>query len=320
MLRVVVLGYGELAQSVLLGILRTRHNLTGIMRWQSQKPNKLIAFLRDTFIPDNLVSIIKANNLKEINAKNANSKKFIEQIKKLEPDVIIVGSWGEIFKKEVLSIPKVAFINCHPSLLPKHRGSNPYVSAIREGEIKTGITFHLVNEEIDAGDILLQEEVSISTEDTGKSLKTKCAFKAKEMVSILLDRLEKGHIIPEKQNESEASYYPLINDNDVIINWHEPAEFIHNQIRAFSPRLKCYSLYENDFLFIKSSKIVNLDKPVCTPGKIIKKTKKGITVSTKDAQKAIFVENIEVYGFLAGLWQKNYLQKKLKVGNSFKKI
>ena len=238
MLRVVLIGYGELAQSLLIGIMESRHKVVGVLRWDKERPNKLFAFLRDIFIPDRLISIIRAKNIHEIKSGKANSKKFIKKIKKLKPDVILVGSWGEILKKEIINLPKIAFINCHPSLLPMHRGSNPYASAIKNSESKTGITFHLMNEGIDTGEILLQKEINISDSDTGGSLRNKCAFMAKETVSELLDRIEKAELIPKKQDESKASYFLKLNEDDAKINWNKPARGIDNNIRSLLPWMK----------------------------------------------------------------------------------
>ncbi|HSA06632.1 MAG TPA: methionyl-tRNA formyltransferase [Candidatus Gastranaerophilales bacterium] len=320
MLKIVVLGYGELAQSIVLGILQTKHKLIGVMRWKKDYPNRLTAFIRDVFVPDTLLSMIRANNIKEIKTVKANSIQFMKEIKKLKPDVIIVASWGEILKKEIIDLPKVAFINCHPSLLPRHRGSNPYVSVLRQGETKTGITFHLMNEKIDAGDILIQEEVVILPDDTGETLKKKCAFKAKEAVKILLERLERGELIPIKQKESEASYFPVITPQNAVINWHESADYIHNQIRGLYPWLKCYTLYENNFLFINSSKIIELEERAGMPGTILEKTRKGLLISTGDPQRAIFAQNIEVYGFLSKIWSKDFIEKNIEPGMCFKNI
>ncbi len=297
MLRVVVLGYGELAQSVVLGILQTKHKLAGIMRWRHSKTNRLASFLQDTFAPDHLLSIIRSQDLKEIKAVRANTGKFTDQMKKLRPDVIIVASWGEILKSEAIDLPKVACINCHPSLLPKHRGSNPYASAIRQGETKTGVTFHLMNEKIDAGDILLQSEVEISEIDTGETLKRKCAFTAKEAVKILLDRLERAEAVPVAQDESKASYFPAISADDAYINWENPAESIHNQVRGLHPWVQCYTRYKNGFLFAKSSEVVKLDKPAGKHGVLIEKSENELVISTASPDKAIRLKGVEPYSF-----------------------
>jgi methionyl-tRNA formyltransferase len=200
MLKVVILGYGELTQSIVLGILESGHKLEAVFRWEKRRPNKFYAFLRDTFFPDPLLSIMRTHNIRDINAKYTNSERFRQEIQKLAPDVIIVGSWGEILKQETIDLPKVACINCHPSLLPAHRGSNPYVSAIMAGEKTTGVTFHLMMPKIDAGDILLQEQVEIADNDNAGSLKKKCSFTAKQMVPALLNKLERAELVPEKQD------------------------------------------------------------------------------------------------------------------------
>jgi len=307
-LKVVILGYGELAQSLVLGVLKSRHSLVGVMRWHKN-------FIKDIFIPDGLLSIMKASNTKEINAQRANSNRFIKEIKKLKPDVIIVGSWGEIIKKEIIELPKVAFINCHPSLLPKHRGSNPYSSVIREGETETGVTFHLMDKKIDAGDILLQGKVPILEDDTAAILRLNCAIKAKDMVGSLLDGLEKAEIIPKKQNEQEASYYPPRSDNDFMINWNNSADFIHRQIRSLLPGMCCFAEYKDNFLMIKSTQIIELDKPCDVPGTVLEKINNNILVSCGDQYKAILLKDVGVLGFLSRLWSRNYLDMNLKIGS-----
>lgn len=320
MLKVVLIGYGELAQSLLIGLIESRHQIVGVLRWEQERPNKLVAFLRDTFIPDGLTSIVRAENIHEIKAGKANSIKFIKKIKKLTPDVILVGSWGEILKKEVINLPKIACINCHPSLLPTHRGSNPYASTIKNGETKTGITFHLMNEGIDTGEILLQKDVNISEEDTGGSLRNKCAFTAKNSVSELLDRLEKAELIPEKQNESKASYFSRLHPNDAKISWKKPATEIHNNIRAILPWIKSYTLHKDTFLFIESTKIIELNTNVATPGKILAKKNGNLIISTADTNKAILAKNIEAYGFLSKLWSNHYINKKIKIGDYLQEV
>jgi len=312
MLKVVLVGYGELAQSLLLGILNSKHKVVGVLRWEKQRPNKIVAFFRDLFIPDRLTSITRSENLKEIDAKFANSKKFAKEIAKLQPDVIIVGSWGEIFKKETIKLPKIACINCHPALLPTHRGSNPYASAIKNGESTSGITFHLMTETLDAGEILLQKEIEISEEDTGGSLRNKCAFAAKNSVEELLDKLENAELIPQKQDEEKSSYFLRLNPEDARIEWDNPAEKIHNQIRSMLPWIKSYTLHKNTFLYINSTKVIKLNKEAPVAGVILDKDGDSMLISTADKDKGILAKNIEAYGFLSKLWSKRYVRKKIK--------
>lgn len=315
MLKIVLLGYGDIAQALILGILKSRHKIVGVLKWERERPNKFTAFLRDTFVPDSLTSIIKANNLYEINAKKANSQRFVKEMKKLKPDVILVGSWGEILKAETIKLPKVACINCHPSMLPKHRGSNPYLSAILSNETKTGLTFHLLNEGVDTGEVLLQREIDILPDDKGGDVKQKCALAAKESVAELLDKLENAQLIPKKQDESQASYYPRVHPNQGKILWHMPPLAIHNHIRAFNPWFKCFTFHNKRFVFINSAKIMKLKTPVQPPGKIIAKTGEKLLISTGDPFTAILAEDVEMFGFMSRLWSKSYIRNVIKVGD-----
>lgn len=306
-----------MASSLMLGILESEHNLVGVLRWEKAKNNRFLYFFKNIFWPDKLTTLIRSYKIHEIDVKYANSEKFKKQALKLKPDVIIVGSWGEIFKKDVIMLPTMAFINCHPSLLPKYRGSNPYSSAIMAGETKTGITFHLVNEGIDTGSMLLQKEVSIADDDNAETLRTKCSYKAREAVIELLNELDTTTIIPVSQDEKKASYYPQITDKDARIDWKKSPRDIHNQIRGLNPWMECYTIYKSDFLMIKSSKIVNLDKPEPKPAKILAKTKNSLLISTIDPNKAILIEKLNVYGYLNKLWSGFYIRN-IKIGSFLK--
>lgn len=316
MLKVVLLGYGELAQSLLLGLLKSRHKVVGVFRWENNPYNKSVNLIRDTFIPCPLTAMIRNKDLYEIKADRANTENFACEIEKLQPDVILVGSWGEILTGQTIKLPKTAFINCHPSMLPSHRGSNPYASAIRNGETKTGVTFHLMSEKIDAGEILLQKEIDILPEETGASLRKKCAFAAGSSVSELLDKLEKAQLIPRKQDETMASYFPQLTPDEASIDWNRHAVEIHNGIRGLYPWLECYTLHKDVFLYIRSTKIIDLSQTTgFTPGIIIDKSEDSLLITTADSDKAILAENIKAYGFFGDYWTKFYISSFVKTGD-----
>jgi len=316
MLKIVLLGYGELAQSLLLGILKSKHKVVGVMRWKNNPSDLAANLLRDSFMPCPLTSIIRSENIYEIKADRANSAKFAKEIKKLKPDVILVGTWGEIINEQAIKLPKIAFINCHPSMLPEHRGSNPYASVIRNAETKTGVTFHLMSKKLDAGDILLQKELIINEDDTGESLKKRCAFAANLMIEELFEKLENAQLIPQKQDESKASYYPVLKPEDACINWDRSAVEIHNEIRGLYPWIKSFTLHENTFLYILSTKIVSIKRSSeIEPGTILHKKEGGLVISTKDPDKAILAGNLEAYGILEKYWTNIYVKHKIKVGD-----
>lgn len=320
MLRVLLVGYGELASSLMLGILESKHKLVGIVRWETTKENKTLSFLKDIFWPDQFSSLIRSYRINEIKTNSINSKEFYKTALKLQPDIILIGSWGEKFKKHMIILPKVACVNCHPSLLPRYRGSNPYFSTISNGETKSGITFHLVDENLDTGPILLQREVDISNNDTGGSLRTKCSFEARQSIKKLLDGLENAKFLPQKQNEALASYFSGIKSEDANIDWNNPPEIIYNQIRALNPWVSGYTRHKNQILTVSESKIIDLKNLASKPGKILARKASNLIVSTSDPYKAIMLKNTGVYGFLSSLWSFYYINNYIKPGDYLEEL
>ncbi len=316
-MRVILIGYGELASALMLGMVESGHEIVGVLKWDMSK-NKLLSPLKKLLLPDNFESLIKTYKIPEICANSVNSNAFLKIAKQLNPDIIMVGAWGEILEEKVINLPKVACVNCHPSLLPKHRGSNPYASVLIEGDTQTGVSFHLMSKAVDAGPILLQKPVLIAEDDNAYDLRTKCTFKAKEMVGELLNKLEKVDCLPQEQDESQATYYPRLSIDDAVINWNRPAEEIHNQIRGITCWIKCYTMHGDEFLMIKGSKIVKLDNFVSIPGKILAKYKNNLIVSTKSKDKAIQIQDVKLYGFAASIRTKFFLSNKIKIGDYLK--
>lgn len=315
-MKVVLLGYGEMAAGLAKGVLNSNHELVGVFRWDRVKKSPMKLALKDFFFNDNFYSLIKEHKIHEITAKSANGEDFAEQIKKLNPDVLLVGSWGEVLKTDIIQLPKVASINCHPSLLPKYRGANPYFHTIKNGELKSGVTFHLINEKLDQGDILMQKIIPITQIDNGRTLRSKTAYEACLMVMDLLDKLEKGEIEPTPQNEEDASYYPPPGPDDAIIDWSVFAKHIYNQIRASQPWFNCYTRYGSEIVEVKEAKAIAMRNEGIPYGTILNNDKSGILVATGDPQKAILITKANFYGFLSDIWGQSALSK-IKVGDKF---
>ena len=235
MLRVLVVGYDKMLNALISGSVYSGHKVVGAMRIDRVNHSKFTLFLKDIFAPSHDLAIIKAFGAKDIKASSINSKEFIKEFEKLKPDVILVGSWSEKISKEIANLPPLGTINCHPSLLPKHRGANPYFWTIFNGEDLTGVTFHYVNEKFDCGDILMQEAVTIDLNMTAGELRDRCSKFAQGMVGELLNKLEKGEIVAQKQDDSRASYESQIEFRDTIIDFKMPKLNIHNHIRALKP-------------------------------------------------------------------------------------
>ena len=200
MLKVVIIGYGEMFTNMIAGTLDSGATIVGVLRHDRVKYLPPVRRLKEIFNPDCDYNYIKSYGLHEINANSANSDSFRKQLLKLNPDIMIVASWSEKIEKATFDIPKIATINVHPSLLPKYRGPNPYMQTILHGEEKSGVTFHLMTEKFDAGAILDQRTVEISDSDTGKELKAKTVLTARGAICELLEKLsEENKILIEKR-------------------------------------------------------------------------------------------------------------------------
>ncbi len=233
MAKVILVGYGKMLFSLIEGIEASNHKIVGVLRNDKIKYSKIHLFLKDIFNPSIDYTIIKSKKLYDIKADSVNSEKFLKEIKKLNPDLIIVGSWAEKFKSNILkSIPCVNF---HPALLPKNRGPNPYFWSIYLNQNVSGLTIHYMNEFFDKGDILMQEAITIEKNETGESLKEKTTKLAKIMVKEFLDLYDKKQLQPIKQNEKFATYEPQLSDNEIIIDLNKTKEETKRHLRALYP-------------------------------------------------------------------------------------
>jgi methionyl-tRNA formyltransferase len=313
-LKILLIGYGELAEGLLSGILNTSHEIVGVLSWNRRtKSSRLIHNLW----PDKIERLRKRHNLKAIEVANINSFEFVRIAKNLDPDILLIGSWGQILKKHVIEIPNKYCINCHPSYLPAHRGSNPYTSAIMHGEEYSGVSFHQVDEDIDTGPLILQEKVPISPDETGQDLRIKCSNVARTLVVKLLDQIENNQVILTPQDNSKASYFPRIKAEDGAINWEESAQQIHNRIRSLHPWVFSYATYQNKLILIKKSRVIDTDPIEAEPGTILSITTGGLIVSTIDSNKALLLKDLEIFG-LNNFVSNWYLKKSLKTGGQFR--
>lgn len=160
---------------------------------------------------------------------------FIEEMKALRPDLLVVVAFGQILPRDLLGVPQFGAINVHGSLLPQYRGAAPIAWAILKGEKRTGITTMLMDEGMDTGDILMQTEIPIEEEDTGETLQKKLSSLGGQLLTETIEKMKEGSLSPEPQDHSRASYAPPLKKKDGLIDWKKPAEEIDRQIRAFNP-------------------------------------------------------------------------------------
>ena len=310
-MKVIIIGKGEMLTNLIEGIIDSGAEIVGILRYErTQYPNWLLK-LKDFFYASYEKTIINQYKLYDIKCQSANSEVFRKEVLKLNADVLLVGTWGEKLKKEIIDAPAIASVNVHPSLLPKYRGPNPYLQNILHRETKSGVTFHLIDENFDSGAILAQQKIDILPNDTSKELKERTVYQARMLCAEVMKKLEYGLIIPIKQNEKDSTYYPNINDEDKMLDFSkETAEEIHARIRALHPWLPTYVTYKNKFIIPNPYKLkIQNKKSNIHPGEIIDAdyTINSITIACKE-NKALKMDDVKLYGFLNKPFTKLFIK------------
>jgi len=204
---------------------------------------------------------------------------FLEGLRALKPEVIVVVAFGRILPPAILDLPPHGCINLHASLLPKYRGAAPIQWAIINGEQETGVTTMRLDPGMDTGDILLQERMPILPEDTAGSLSVRLAERGADLMIRTLNGLESGEIIPVPQDHAQATLAPILEKEAGKIDWTQPAAHILNRIRGLSPWPGAYTLYQNQRWSLWKA---DLGDPTAggPPGTIQKTGREGISVAT----------------------------------------
>ncbi|MBI5699073.1 methionyl-tRNA formyltransferase [Candidatus Saganbacteria bacterium] len=197
---------------------------------------------------------------------------FIDRIRSLNPDLIVVAAYGKILPKDLLTIPKYGAINVHASLLPKYRGAAPIQWAVLKGESETGVTVMQVSETLDTGDIILQDKVAIDPEDTAETLLDKVFEVGAQTLLRAIDQIKKGTEKKVPQKEADATYAPLITKESGEIDWKRSATEINNRVRALIPWPTAHTFYKGKMLKILKA------EPAPVPGKF----KPGEVIDIKD--------------------------------------
>jgi methionyl-tRNA formyltransferase len=174
----------------------------------------------------------------------------LERLRQIAPDTIVVVGYGQIISQAIIDLPR-HIVNVHSSLLPKYRGAAPINWAIANGETTTGVTTMLIEKRLDAGDILLRSDTPIGPAETAPELARRLAPLGAELLIETIESLAAGVITPQKQNEAEATYAPILKREDGWIDWQRPAAEIFNRIRGFDPWPGAYTGFRGKRLHIR---------------------------------------------------------------------
>jgi methionyl-tRNA formyltransferase len=241
-MRVLFIGAGEIGVPVLRWLIESpEHELIGVVT----QPDKPVGREQRIEAPP-IKAALTGQDVPIFQPKRIKSEEAIAEIRALAPDVIVVMAYGQILPRAILEIPRIACLNLHASLLPRHRGAAPIQAAIVAGDRETGITVMYMDEGLDTGDVMLQTRIEIAPDETGGSLHDRLAEMAPIAVKAALAQLESGSASRIPQDSSTVTYAPKLEREHGRIDWGESATSIERTIRAFNPWPGAFAVLRDD--------------------------------------------------------------------------
>ncbi|MCI7402385.1 MAG: methionyl-tRNA formyltransferase [Christensenella sp.] len=266
-MRIVFLGTPDFAVPTLKALVESKHEVLAVVTQPDKKRDRnVISFspVKEEALKHNL-EVLQYEKIKV---------EGIEDLKRLNPDVMVTCAYGQIISQEILDIPKFGVINVHASLLPKYRGSSPIQWAIINGESQTGITIMKTALGVDSGDIILQKKIDIKENETAGELFDRLSQIGPEALLEALDLIEQGKAVFTPQDESKATHVSMLKKEDGHIDWSKKAIEIKNQVYGMNPWPSAFSYfnkklfkiwtcdiepmkldYPNGYMFIKDKKV-----------------------------------------------------------------
>ena len=222
-------------------------------------------------------------------------REAVEQMRALEPELIVTAAYGQILPEEILSLPRYGAINVHASLLPKYRGAAPINWAILDGETETGVTIMHMAKALDAGDMILRKRTPIGPEENAGQLTERLAEIGAEALAEAVELLQSGSAPRTPQNEAESTYASMLSRELSPLDWSRPAHALHCQVRGLIP----WPCASTEAIHGTPMKIYAAEEPGTTtqaaPGTVVAAGKAGIDIACGDG-KVLRVTELQAQG------------------------
>ena len=279
------MGTPDFAATILEGLINSGHDIIGVVTQPDKKKGR--------------GQEISCSPVKELAARHGltiyqpvkvKEQDFLDLMRELKPDAIIVAAFGQILPKALLDIPEYGCINVHASLLPKYRGAAPIQYAILDGEKETGVSIMYMDDGIDTGDIILQERLVIEPDETGGSLFDKMAALGARVLLVAMEQIEKGTATRTKQDHEQASYVKMMTKEMGHVDFSLPAVKIERMIRGLNPWPSAYTFLDGKTLKLWKAEVEeadNADTDSRKPGEIVEIRKDGLVVNTGEGRLVI---------------------------------
>jgi methionyl-tRNA formyltransferase len=291
MVRIVFMGTPEFAVPSLNKLIQTQ-DVVGVVT-QPDRP----AGRGRKVTPPPVKGVAEAAGIPVYQPKSLRSEEAAGPLRAWAPELIVVTAFGQLLRPHVLALPAHGCLNVHASLLPRWRGAAPIQHAILAGDSQTGISLMRMDEGLDTGPVYAQQAIPINADDTAATLHDRLADLGAELLGRHVDEIVTGRLTAQPQDDSEATYAPLIKKQDGAIDWRRPAAEIDRQIRAMTPWPGAYSSWQGKRLKILAATLVIGASPADgQPGQVVE-TAGGAAVVT--GQGAIQLDRLQLAGKIA---------------------
>jgi len=290
-MNIVFLGSAQFAVPSLKLLLSTEHKISCVVTQPDRQKGRGLSVASTAVKTVALEEGLQIYQPEDINAAQA-----ITLLKKLNPELFVVIAYGQILSEELLDIPKIVAINLHASILPKYRGAAPINRAIINGESATGVTVIKMTRQMDAGPIILQKEIDISSDDTSVTLEEKLSDIGAHLLLQAIKLIESGKYDLMPQDEEGVIFAPKLKKEDGLIKWYKPAQDIYNLIRGCIGWPGTFTYYKAKLLKIYKARVIKLAglSGEHLHGEIIKVSREGIAVLT--GKDGLLIEELQMEG------------------------
>jgi len=267
-MRIVYMGTPEFARRPLVMLCDSEHKVAAVVTGNPKRRGRGCQTCRTEVHEE-----AERHNLPVLTPSSLKDEAFHDQIRSLEPDLIVVVAF-RILPEALFSIPKFGSINIHASLLPKYRGAAPINWALINGEKETGLTSFFLKKKVDTGDMILQEKTVIAENEDFDSLYTRLSELSGPFLLRTIDLIERGELAATVQNSSMATPAPKITPFDALIDFGFPAEKVRNFVRGLSAKPGAYTFFRDKKVKILACRAVDSGDNTLPPGAIIPERKR----------------------------------------------
>lgn len=287
-MKIIYMGTPDFAVAPLEAIIAAGHEVTAVVTQPDKQKGRgkevQVTPVKECALKHG-IPVMQPVKLKEPDA--------VAELRNYPADIFVIAAFGQFLTEEILNMPKFGCINIHASLLPAYRGAAPIQWVIINGEERTGVTIQQMAKGIDTGDMLLKKEVIIDKKETGASLHDKLMAAGAELIVEVLPKIEKGEIVPEKQDDSLSCYAKKLTKSMGLIDWNQDAVSIERLIRGLNSWPSAYTMYKGKTLKIWEADVVPMED-VKEPGTVVLVAKDFFDVASGEG--ALRVRSLQLEG------------------------